>query len=560
MQRFYRDFHGNFPSFRDSLTRRASPILNLKAQSSALCNKRFIQGESMTWNQHNLQEFAASCLGSRKLIVVSHREPFTHVEESGSIRCCSPAGGLSSALDPIVRACRGTWVAAAGNTLTDAPASEVSVRLHAPPGPGDYILRRICLPAETQRGYYYGLANGALWPLCHAAFQRPQFHLQDWRHYQMANEAFAQAVLEEAGCEPAFVFVQDYHLALLPRLLKQRRPDLTVAHFWHIPWPNRDVFRIFPWKHELLRGLLSNDLLGFQLPSDSQNFLDCASSLPDVIIERETSSIHCAGHQTLVRFFPISIDFQRQVELASTPNVAAAWASWNREFESIPELLAIGVDRMDYTKGIPERLAALERLFETHPEYMGRLTLLQLAVPCRSSISAYETLSNSLRTHVQGMNQRWSRGCWKPVVLVTRLADRAELAALYLMADLCLVTSLHDGMNLVAKEFVASRVDGDGVLILSSFAGAARELQDALLVNPFCVDELAAAMHRGLCMPAVERRRRMNQCRAAVSSNNVFRWAAEIFASLATHSQPVQPLWHRIPQRVDPLMAGAGPA
>ena len=485
-----------------------------------------------TWTKQTLHELVADRLDGRKLIVVSNRQPYIHIREGKRIQCMSPASGLTSALDPILRASGGVWVAH-GSGNADREVVDAGSRIGAPPDAPAYTLRRVWLPPEIERDYYYGLANQGLWPLCHIAFHPPCFTLKAWNAYVEANRLFADAVLEEANGDPAFVFIQDYHLGLLARMLKRSNPNLAIAQFWHIPWPNRETFRVFPWKEELLEGLLGNDLLGFHLRYHCANFLETVDRVIEARVDAEHGQIAKGGHVTAVRPFPISIDFEEHVRMAAGPRVAAESAKWLSVLGSVPERLGIGIDRIDYTKGIPDRIRALDRLFEERPEYLGRLCFLQVGVPSRTAIEDYAILNRSLEEQVDALNRKWGRRDWKPLIFVRRHVDQAALAALHLLADFCLVSSLHDGMNLVAKEFVASRSDGDGVLILSEFTGAARELTDALIVNPFSAEEMAAAMHQALEMPAQERRLRMNKMRAAVSANNIYRWAGKIVLTLS---------------------------
>lgn len=485
------------------------------------------------WTRDKLHEIISEELCERKLIVVANREPYIHIRgSSGQIRCITPASGLTTALDPILRSSGGVWIAH-GSGSADRETVDKCDRVRVPPEAPLYTLRRVWLPKQIEDEYYYGLANGGLWPLCHVAFHRPQFNQKHWDSYRRANEIFADAILGEADGQPALVFIQDYHFGLLARMLKRRNPDLTVAHFWHIPWPNREMFRTFPWKEELLEGLLGNDLLGFHLRCHSSNFLETVDRSLEALVDNESACVTRGGHTTVVRSFPIGIDVAKQTEIASSIPISSATAHWRTELGYVPEILGIGIDRIDYTKGIPDRLHALDLLLEDRPEYIGRLVFVQVGVPSRTAIGEYEELNRSLGRLVQELNSKWARGPWRPVLFVRRHVDQASLVALHLMADFCVVSSLHDGMNLVAKEFVASRIDGDGVLVLSTFTGAARELTDALLVNPFSVDEMAAAMHEALTMPAIERRRRMNKMRGVVSANNVYRWAGKIIQTLA---------------------------
>lgn len=467
-----------------------------------------------------------------KLIAVSNREPYIHTREAGRLQCRRPASGVAAAIDPVLRASRGVWVAH-GSGSADREAVDARDRVRVPPEDPSYTLRRVWLPKRIEDEYYYGLSNEGLWPLCHAAFHRPRFNLKHWGSYREANELFANAILEEANGSPALVFVQDYHLALLPRMLKKRNANLTVAQFWHIPWPNRETFRAFPWKDELLDGMLGNDLLGFHLQYHCANFLETIERTIEARVDLEHGNICRNGDVTAVRAFPISIDFDAHVKMTSSPEVSAASSEWYRELGSAPEILGIGIDRIDYTKGIPDRLQAIDRLLVEHPEYVGRLVFLQVGVPSRTAISDYHSLNQALIDQVNAINRKWTYGSWKPIVFIRRHIEAPALVALHLMADFCLVSSLHDGMNLVAKEFVASRIDGDGVLILSAFTGAARELTDALIVNPFAVDEMAETIHQAVNMPAAERRRRMNRMRSVVAANNVYRWAGTILLTLA---------------------------
>jgi trehalose 6-phosphate synthase len=439
---------------------------------------------------------------------------------------------LTTALDPILRASGGVWVAH-GSGSADRFVVDAADRIRVPPSEPSYTLRRVWLSERIEKEYYYGLANKGLWPLCHAAFHRPRFSARNWSSYKEANEIFADAILQEAGGRPALVFIQDYHLALLPRILKRRNPRLTVAQFWHIPWPNRETFRAFPWKEELLDGMLGNDLLGFHLQYHCANFLETIERFIEARVDAEHAKITRGGHNTIVRAFPISIDFEERGAMAAKPDIALSTAQWMQELGSVPEILGIGIDRVDYTKGIPDRLQAIDRLLEEHPSYVGRLRFLQVGVPSRTAIEDYEELNRALIQQVDELNRKWGYASWKPIVFVHRHIDPQALVALHLMADFCLVSSLHDGMNLVAKEFVASRVDGDGVLILSAFTGAARELTDALIVNPFAIDEMAAAIRQAINMPAEERRRRMNKMRSVVAEHNVYRWAGDILSALS---------------------------
>ncbi len=425
------------------------------------------------WNKKSLHELIERRLNEHQFIVVANREPYIHRYAGDRIECVQPASGMASALDPVMRACGGVWV---GHGSGDADRDTVDSADHVavPPESPAYTLRRVWLTKEEEEHYYYGLANDALWPLCHVAFRRPAFRLEDWEAYRAVNQIFAEAVLEEISDRPTFVFIQDYHLALLPRMLKNARPNLVVAQFWHIPWPNRETFRTFPWKEELLDGMLGNDLLGFHLRYHCQNFLDTIDRAVEAKVDQERSEVTRLGKSTLVRAFPISIDAEQHERLAASPEVDDLMAVWRHRLGLRDELLGIGIDRLDYTKGIPERLLAFDRLFEKYPEYLGRVVFVQIGVPSRSHIRQYQLLEDEIDDCVEKLNWKWGNGAWKPIVLLKQHHRSAEMIALHRLANFCVVSSLHDGMNLVAKEYVASRVDDDGALILSQFTGAAR--------------------------------------------------------------------------------------
>ena len=484
------------------------------------------------WTSSDLQNLVRTRMAGRRLIVVSNREPYIHVQKDDRIECMRPASGLATALDPILRASGGVWVAH-GSGSADRTVVDRHNRISVPPDQPSYTLRRVWLSKRLEDEYYYGLSNEGLWPLCHIAFHRPEFQPSHWEAYRRANELFADAVLEEAGDEPAFVFIQDYHFGLLPRMLKGRNPRLVVAQFWHIPWPNRETFRAFPWKQELLDGMLGNDVLGFHLRYHCSNFLETIDRNLEALVDNEQGLVKRAGHTTAVRAFPISIDFEAHSQRAGSNEIVLEKEEWRKRIPVRPRWLGIGIDRVDYTKGIPERLRAIEKLLEDHPHLCGEFSFVQIGVPSRTAIGSYEELNRSIATQVDLINRRFADGNWLPIHFVHQHVEQAGLIALHRMADFCVVSSLHDGMNLVAKEFVASRTDEDGVLVLSSFTGAARELHDALLVNPFSVDELATAMHQAIAMPAEERARRMRRLRSAVESNNIYRWAGKVVEALA---------------------------
>jgi trehalose 6-phosphate synthase len=483
------------------------------------------------WNREALHTLIAERLKSHKMIVVSNREPYLHTMRGKIIECQRPASGMVTALDPILRACGGIWVAH-GSGNADRKTVDAHDRVAVPPEAPEYTLRRVWLTKEQEARYYYGLSNEGLWPLCHVAYVRPRFLPEDWQCYREVNERFARAVLEETEQQAAFVFIQDFHFALLPRMLKQANPNLIVAHFWHIPWPNRELIRTFPWKEELIDGLLGNDLLGFHLRQHCQNFLDTTDRMVEALVDHDRSEATRQGHSTLVRPFPISIDFEQHSAQANSQAVAQLMNSWRERLGLGEAFVGVGIERLDYTKGIPERLRGIDRLLERYPEYRERMVFIQVGVPSRSHIEVYQQLEDDVETLIEEINWKWSTETWRPIHLVKQHLGAADMTALARLAHFCIVSSLHDGMNLVAKEFVANRSDGDGVLILSHFAGASLELTDALLVNPFALDEIAEAIRTAIELPETERRRRMSRMRDAVAGNNIYRWAGKILSAL----------------------------
>jgi trehalose 6-phosphate synthase len=450
----------------------------------------------------------------------------------GQLECIQPAGGMVTALDPMMRACGGLWIAHGSG---DADRITVDSRDHVsvPPRAPEYTLRRVWLSKQEEEGYYAGLSNEGLWPLCHMAFTRPLFDPDQWQTYRTVNQRFADAVLEEAGDRPTVVFIQDYHFALLPGMLRAANENLVIAQFWHIPWPNPEVFCTFPWREEIVEGLLGNDVLAFHLPQHCRNFLETVDCSLEARIDRSSSEVCRSGRCTAVRAVPIGIDYDEQNRVAKSAAVTTQQRRWIQELSLAGKQVAIGIDRLDYTKGIPERFRYLDRLLENHPEYRGKLVFVQVAVPSRSSLPAYRQLELEVEALTARINRRWGGPSWRPIVLLKRHCTQTEMVALHRIANFCVVASLHDGMNLVAKEFVASRTDESGVLVLSKFAGAARELRDALQINPFSIEEGAEAYRAALEMPESERRRRMQRMRAIVRQNTIYSWAGELVGEFA---------------------------
>lgn len=478
-----------------------------------------------------LRQEIRKVLRNRLFVVVSNREPYIHQHQGDAIVCQRPASGMAIALDPVVRASGGLWVAH-GSGTADQEVSDAQGRVRVPPEKPVYSLKRVWLTKEQEENYYYGFANSALWPLCHIAYRRPVFNDAHWRAYQEVNALFADALAEEIGNRKAFIFVQDYHLALLPRFLKERVPQAVVAQFWHIPWPNPEAFSICPWKHELLEGLLGNDMLGFHIRSHGLNFMDTVDTEMESRLDRERTAVVHHGHTTRIRAFPISTDFADIEKVAASKDTERRMEELRKKYRLPTENLGLGVDRLDYTKGIPERLMAIDRFLDRYPDYQGRFTFLQVAPPSRVRVEEYRRLSDEVDRLVDQVNWKHRSGSWAPITYVKEHLDQPTLYALYRMARFLLVTPLHDGMNLVAKEFVAANVDDSGVLLLSQFTGSARQLRDAVILNPYAVDEVAEQIHSALTMEAAEVRWRMRRLRESVREHNIYHWATDIIRRL----------------------------
>ncbi len=493
-------------------------------------------GESL-WTADRLRVYVQSKLEDSRLFAVSNREPYEHFHQGRDIRAQVPASGLVTALEPVLRACEGTWVAhGAGDA--DRETVDEHDRLGVPAEEPHYTLRRVWLDKQEIEGYYYGFANEGLWPLCHIAHTRPTFRAEDWECYQTVNQKFARALLEEMrGAERPVVLVQDYHFALLPLTVKERFPSCRLAIFWHIPWPNPEAFGICPWQRELLEGLLGADLIGFHTQTHCNNFLETVDRALESRTDWDRFAVNRHGHFTLVRPFPISVATQDgNTSLASPAESTSVYlerAALFKELGVEAAFMGIGVDRVDYTKGILERFSGIERFFERYPAYRGKFTFVQIGAPSRTHIKRYHDLFADVESEAERINWKFQTASWKPVVFLKRHHSHREIDRFYKAADVCLVTSLHDGMNLVAKEFVAAREDDQGALILSRFTGASRELRDALMVNPYDTEQVASAIYFALEMNPEERTARMRRMRRAVKDNNIYRWAANLIGELS---------------------------
>lgn len=486
------------------------------------------QGPVAEWTAERLRALLRTQLSGDQVIVVSNREPYIHERHPEGILVKQPASGLVTAVEPVMRACSGTWVAH-GSGSGDRDVVDAADRVAVPPGHDDYWLRRIWLTAEEEQGYYYGFANEGLWPLCHVAHVRPVFRESDWQAYQQINQRFADAVVAEARSADPIVLVQDYHFALLPRMIRERLPEATIITFWHIPWPNPESFGICPWRREILEGMLGSTILGFHTRFHCKNFIETVDRYLEARIEHEHSSISYQEKDTLVESYPISIEWPAE-GAALKPIADCRRAVSERLQLPADACIAVGVDRFDYTKGILERLNAVERMLEKWPEWVGRFVFVQVAAPTRGALDEYRSFQERVQRTTERINERFGGPGYQPVHLLAKHHEHDAVTELFRAADICVVTSLHDGMNLVCKEFVAARDDLQGVLVLSRFAGAARELPEALIVNPYHVEETADALYRAATMPAAEQRERMASLRSTVREFNVFRWAGRMLA------------------------------
>jgi trehalose-6-phosphate synthase len=492
-----------------------------------------LSGESL-WTEERLKQFVRLRFDGQPLFVVSNREPVSHVWREGQVRAEVPASGVVTALEPVMRACGGVWVAH-GSGDADEQTADARGRLGLPADDPCYTLRRVWLTKEEEEGYYYGFSNEGLWPLCHVVHARPLFRSEDWEQYRAVNAKFATALLEEMeGHEAPMVLIQDYHLALLPALIKSRRPDARVAIFWHIPWPNFESFGICPWQREILVGMLGADIIGFHTQYHCNNFLESVDRTLEARIDGERFAVVRGEHATYVKPYPISV----ATEFVEQPREVSR-AALLEELGLSVEFFGVGVERLDYTKGLPERFRALQRFFERYPEYRERVSFVQLAAPSRSRIKRYQELQAEVARTVDEINRTLGTRRWRPIVYLERHHDRREIWPYYRHADFCMVTALHDGMNLVAKEYLSVRNDGGGMLILSRFTGAAHELRDALLVNPYDFEETAEAVRLALEMPLEERQVRMRRMVQLVREQNIYRWASLLLDDLSRLTAPL---------------------
>ncbi|MCC6528520.1 MAG: trehalose-6-phosphate synthase [Polyangiaceae bacterium] len=514
-------------------THEFQPLLrDVRALAERLSQEREQEGRAGVWSAERLHATLTKHLHDERIVILANREPYIHDRGAEGVRVLHPASGLVTALEPVMRACSGVWVAH-GSGSADRDTVDGKDRVRVPPGEEAYVLRRVWLSEAEEQGYYYGFSNEGLWPLCHLAHARPVFRAEDWEHYVRVNRKFADAVCEEVEGDDPIVLVQDYHFALAPKMIRERLPRATIIAFWHIPWPNAERFGICPWREELLAGLLGASVVGFHTRQHCNNFVDGVDAFMESRIDREATAVVQGERRTLVRPYPISIEWPVHW-LSEVPPVAQARAEVRAELGLAPDaLVGVGIDRLDYTKGIEERLAAVDQLLLRYPEFRGRFTFLQVAAPSRTKIERYRELNERVEALAAEIDARWSTERYHPIVLLRTHHEPTAVYRYFRAADLCYVSSLHDGMNLVAKEFVAARDDEHGVLLLSQFTGAARDLTEALIVNPYDLRQASDALAAALHMPADEQRARMRSMRRLLSEFNVYRWAGRMLVDAA---------------------------
>ena len=462
----------------------------------------------------------------RRLLVVSNRLPLTlRKAEDGHWTTERSSGGLASAMNPILRDNGGDWIGWAGSSGEEDQEERNSVLQ-------EWAQKDQCfaveLPAEIAKGFYEGYSNQTLWPVFHNFPSQLKFDAKDWQAYIEANRIFCRAVVDRYK-QGDLVWVHDYQLMLLPQMLRAELPDAAIGFFLHIPFPSSEIFPILPRREELLQGLLGADLVAFQTHGHLQQFR--AALLRVLGLESKIAEVAVGGRPIRLEAHPIGIAPEQYTDLLNRDETTAQLhAEWAARYRGRRVLLA--VDRLDYTKGIPERLRAFAHLLRSSSELREKVVLIQVAVPTREGIETYQDLRTEVNQLVGEINGKLGTPGWTPVVYINRSIERAELVALYQLADVCWVGSLRDGMNLVAKEYVACKAEGDGVLVLSEFAGAAAEMGEALLINPFDEERTASSIERALTLDEDERRRRMEHLHSRILHNNVFRWGERFLASL----------------------------
>ena len=483
----------------------------------------------MAWTQKSLSAFMAERLKEYQFLLVSQAEPYVHSYDKDGIKVQRGAGGVITAMEPILKLTKGLWVVY-GRGSADKAVVDVNDKVRVPPQRSSYTLKRIWISKKNLLGWYYGFSNQTLWPLCHNVFERPLFSKQDWQSYIEVNRQFADSVLVETAEKKSVVWIQDYQMALAPKMIREKNPDLIIGHFWHIPWPVADMFKVCPWAKELLEGMLGNQLIGFQRVAYCKNFLASVAKMLEAKVDHDAMTVTYNNRITYVRAYPISIDYQA-IASGSVKNKKFGKSYIAKNVTGKYEFLSLGVERLDYTKGVLERILAIDRFLEKYPEYIEKFVHLNILVPSRTLIKRYEQLDGDVETLIENVNFKYATTNWQPIHLIKESLRPQELYNFYKSAHVTQVTSLADGMNLVAKEYIAAGPD-DGVLILSDQTGAADELVDAVLVNPYDIEQMADAIKRALDMPKNDRKARMLKMREIVAKQNVYRWAGKFLADI----------------------------
>ncbi|HEX7042856.1 MAG TPA: trehalose-6-phosphate synthase [Patescibacteria group bacterium] len=485
------------------------------------------------WTEERLKQFTKDLLKDRKIIAVSNLEPYIHTKSGNEISYHVPASGLVTAIEPVMQACGGMWVA---QGIGDADKMVVDSKdtIQVPPEEPKYTLKRVWLTGEEVEGYYYGFSDRSLYPLFHMAHTRPVFNANEWEMYKNVNEKFAKIILSEIKyLKKPVVFIQDFQFTLLPKLIKDKRPDATIGLFWHIPWVSPESFSICPWKKEIVDGMLGADLIGFHTQQHCNNFISTVGKELEALIDYEQFAVTRGNHTSIVKPFPVSIPYVNGDKKEEIPTRESYETKEVLKHLGIKaKYIGLGVDRMDYIKGVLDRLISIEIFLDTYPTYKEQFTFIQISSPSEGKTSKYLEFVKIVEEEVERINGKFKTKNWKPILLIEKHHSHKQLKQFYKLADFCLITSLHDGMNLVAKEFVASRSDEKGVLILSQFAGAAKELKDALIINPYNGSETALAINNALKMSQSEQTKRMKKMRSVVKNYNIYRWSAEFIKTM----------------------------
>jgi trehalose 6-phosphate synthase len=506
------------------------------------------------WTVERLQRSLETLFDGESIVILANREPFRHERDAGgNIVVRRSAGGLVTALEPLIHACSGVWVAHGAGTA-DKAVVDWRDGLEVPPADPLYRLRRVWLNEDEERGYYFGFANEGLWPLCHRVHVQPVFRSGDFQMYAEVNARFAEAVCEEVESDSPLVFVQDYHFALAPRYIRECLPQSTIVAFWHIPWPHVRDFQICPWGRQLLEGLLGSSIVGFQTPLDCKNFVETVESSLGAHVNRSRDVITYKGRRTMVRAYPVSIEWPSRWA-AESPAIETCRETVRRQLQLPSNVrLGVGVDRLDYTKGINEKFLAVERLLDSSPEFRERFVFVQIAEPSRACLPAYRDLRARVVATADRINRRFGAGSYRPIILLEAHFEPAEVYRFLRAADLCYVGSLHDGMNLVAKEFVCAREDERGVLVLSGFAGAAGQLTGAMIVNPYAIEDSAHVLANALHMADEEQAKRMRAMRSVVAGFNTYWWAGQMLEDAARARGPRRAA-HKSPNAIEEISA-----